>query len=331
MCDTIVTAGGDHAFFAKNSDREPGEPQFLQYSSDPARDFREQPWLEARAKYAQKSYRTLAAIFDEFANPYDALISRPSWMWGAEMGINERGLSIGNEAGFSRQKVPRDGLLGMDILRLALHNAANAREARDFITRVLEHHAQGGDGGYNGVLLYNNSFLLRDRTEAFVLESSGAHWASRQVDRASISNAYSLREQCDGADPESRDLSSFKRRYEDRLFTMFSHGNARQRFTSDWIAREPAAVSSLMALLRAHAGGDGSRSPARGTGSVCMHTGQLIKSETTASMIVDYGRDTTVAWMTGSPHPCVSLFVPHVVRALPPKGAAPLQARKRRS
>ena len=46
--------------------------------------------------------------------------------------------------------------------------------------------------------------------------------------------------------------------------------------------------------------------------SICIHSGPFIKSEATSSMIVDYINDRFVVWMTGSPHPCVSLFKPIV-------------------
>ena len=48
-------------------------------------------------------------------------MSKPAWMWGAEMGANEHGVAIGNEAVWNRlsdteyDAVPR--LLGMDLLR----------------------------------------------------------------------------------------------------------------------------------------------------------------------------------------------------------------------
>ena len=51
------------------------------------------------------------------------ILSKPSWMWGAEMGANEHGVCVGNEAVWTKamddqhDKVER--LLGMDMVRLA--------------------------------------------------------------------------------------------------------------------------------------------------------------------------------------------------------------------
>nr|KAG5698746.1 hypothetical protein BaRGS_032165 [Batillaria attramentaria] len=62
-------------------------------------------------------------------------------MWGAEMGANDQGVCIGNEAVWTRLNGPGDleeRLLGMDILRLALERASNASEAVDVIGQLIE-------------------------------------------------------------------------------------------------------------------------------------------------------------------------------------------------
>jgi secernin len=151
MCDTVAMFsrdGSGRSFFGKNSDREPGEPQIVYYSENPVDEFNQRPYIEASSKYTSGPLLALKSIFDKFDNPYSALISRPVWMWGAEMGVNQFGLSIGNEAVFPKAKVADHALLGMDILRLALHNCKDAQEAVSFITNLLKEHEQGGDGGY---------------------------------------------------------------------------------------------------------------------------------------------------------------------------------------
>ena len=48
------------------------------------------------------------------------ILSKPAWMWGAEMGANENGVVIGNEAVWTRLNGPEDieeKLLGMDLVR----------------------------------------------------------------------------------------------------------------------------------------------------------------------------------------------------------------------
>lgn len=48
------------------------------------------------------------------------ILSKPAWMWGAEMGANEAGVCIGNEAVWTTLNSDDDlveRLLGMDLLR----------------------------------------------------------------------------------------------------------------------------------------------------------------------------------------------------------------------
>lgn len=65
---------------------------------------------------------------------------------------------------------------------MGLERSCNANEALEVITTLLEKYGQGGpcskdDSG----MVYHNSFIIADPTTAWVLETSGKHWAAVQV------------------------------------------------------------------------------------------------------------------------------------------------------
>ncbi|NXX98986.1 SCRN2 protein, partial [Centropus bengalensis] len=66
--------------------------------------------------------------------------------------------------------------------RLALERGSSAREALEVITALLERHGQGGSCKEEPVpFVYHNTFLLADRTEAWVLETAGRYWAAQRI------------------------------------------------------------------------------------------------------------------------------------------------------
>lgn len=57
---------------------------------------------------------------DQVPKTYSVILSKPSWMWGAESGANENGVCIGNEAVFTKMLKDQDNeerLLGCDLVR----------------------------------------------------------------------------------------------------------------------------------------------------------------------------------------------------------------------
>jgi secernin len=322
MCDTMVVLGSASAdgvtLFAKNSDRDPREPHHL--LRIPAA--RHRPGETVRCTYIE---------VPQVEETFEVLLCKPSWIWGAEMGANEHGVVIGNEAVFT--KVPYDrkpGLIGMDLLRLALERGRTARQALEVITGLLAQYGQGGNCGYVKSLFYHNSFLIADPREAWVLETAGPHWAAEQVRGVrTISNCITIGDRWDLASPDlvnyavergwcrGRADFHFGRCYSDRIYTRFSYAAGRQCRTTELLQARAGrlTVADLMRVLRDHGPHAGPGwTPARGlTGAtVCAHAGfgPIRISQTTGSLVSHLAPDVQTHFVTATAAPCTSLFKP---------------------
>jgi dipeptidase len=292
MCDTILIVRSDRVLFAKNSNRDPNEAQLLDWQPRHEHDagtIQQCTWIE----------------IPQARNTHAVLLSRPFWMWGAEIGANEHHVVIGNEAVFTNQKYRKVGLTGMDLVRLGLERAATAREAVEVITELLERHGQGGGCGHEKrSFTYHNSFLVADPSSAFVLETADRHWQAEEVVGAhTISNGLTI--------------PGFAERYSDRVKTWGSRCRIRQRLTSD-AAATSQSVADLMAILRDH--GDGRVAPAYNllTGAMsapCVHPGGVAANQqTVSSWVAELSNSGTRHWVTGTAAPCTGLFKPVRVR-----------------
>ena len=278
MCDLLVAVppatGAGPALFAKNSDRPPAERQVYEWS--PAR--RDHGPLET----------THVAVDPWPAPTLACLISRPLWMWGAEHGVNEAGVAVGNATVYTTLD-PRTaplGLTGMDLVRLALERGATAADAVEVITTSIDRYGQGGSA-HDPALVpsgrpYWNSFLVADPSTAFVVDTSGGEWA---VEAVRETRAVSNRTSVAGFDEVHR----HPRQPVERLV------DPRWRESQEALAARPVTAAALQAHLRSHdaCGDDG--------WTVCMHVEDV--EATTSSMVAALRPDgrSTVWALTGSP------------------------------
>lgn len=286
MCDTIVVVGPDGVLFAKNSDRDANEAQLPE-------------WYPAADHPERAMVRCTHIEIPEASHTNAVLISRPFWMWGAEIGANEHGVAIGNEAVFTDQTYAKTGLTGMDLLRLALERAATREEAVGAIVALLETHGQGGGCGFEDPeFTYHNSFIVADPGGATVLETAGAEWATEEVSQGvrTISNGLTI--------------PAFAAAHRDKLRTKVAACDLRIGLTSK-AASGATGPADLMAVLRSHGG---TRWPSyralNGTLRMpCMHGGGLMaSSSSTAGWVSDLAERSH--WITATSAQCLSLFKP---------------------
>ncbi len=337
MSDTLYCvvskAGGAGApsstvsYFGKNSDRHPGEPQVVSFL--PRRPAAESLQL------GEKSWPLKDSGFS-------FLLSRPIWLRGGEMGVNEKGVAIGREEVVSKYKTPKDGVLGADILRAALSTAGSAKEAVDFICCFVENHDQGGNSALFGSVVTDSSYLISDPKEAYVLETAGRRWAWRAVyGHEALSNAYVIDEDYKRLDTQSRkeiapvneraacsdeadpgrkgSKESWKEHVEKKSALRSSKGEIRRAlamaglgaFSSKAGTGDRPSILGFLDVLRGHGNTDPAHPWTKQKEGLCMHPAGIPPIATTASFAVEYrGEDSAIVWFTGTSYPCISLYKP---------------------
>jgi secernin len=336
MCDTVVATGSVTAdgvtVFGKNSDREPNEAHHL---------LRIPRTRHPADSMVQCTYIEIPQVEET----YEVLLAKPFWIWGAEMGTNEHGVTIGNEAVFAKlpyEKKP--GLIGMDFLRLALERARTAHEALNVITSLLETYGQGGNCGMDHPTYYHNSFLIADPTDAWVLETVGRQWVAEQVKGIrTISNGLTIGDRWDLASEglvstaveqgwcKGREDFHFARCYSDFVYTTFSRSRERHCRTTDLLESQVGkiTVETVMQALRDHgpkAGPDWSPAYGLTNFEVCAHAGfgPIRGSQSAGSLVSHLGTDVQTHYVTGTAAPCTSIFKPVWLGAdLPDTGPIP--------
>jgi secernin len=318
MCDTIVAVGSavreGLTLFGKNSDREPDEVQNI--CIIPSKKHKLNDTVKC-------SYLTIPQV----PKTTRVLLCKPFWMFGAEMGANEHGVIIGNEAIFTKEKPAKKGLTGMDLVRLALERSCTARQALEIIIELLEKYGQGGNCGYRFKLQYMNSFLIADKEEAYVLETVKRWWAWKKInDVWSISNVISLQEDYDECSEgliknavekgycKSQNDFNFRKCYSDKLMTWAANGVIREKRSRELLAKnnKKFTVKNFINILRDH-GDNPQWAPSRGqAGTLCLHAADPLfrRTQTVCSLVASIGKEDNFYYTTGASNPCLSPYFP---------------------
>jgi secernin len=305
MCDTLVALGNstkdNSVIFGKNSDRPNNEAQLITFMPSSKHSIKED---------VKCTYITIPQVTET----YSVILSKPFWMYGAEMAANEYGVVIGNEAVYTKEKLRKTGLLGMDLLRLGVERAKTAREALDIIIELLETYGQGGDCSFEGIgYYYHNSFIITDSTRGYVLETADKWWIVETVkDVRSISNNLSIRGKGDmrrkGIIQHAIEKGYCKDDADFDFALIFSHTQIPDKFPSH--TRDGCTLKQLkenqgditptamMEFLREHNVG------------ICMHySNQSVGSQVSH---LQKGEDKSIHWFTGGTMPCLNIFKPYV-------------------
>ncbi len=314
MCDTLCGPGASGMVFAKNSDRPYGEVQLAV------------PF--GRRATAGGSLRTqYLSIGDTGA--HSTFLSCPTWLWGAEHGVNEHGVAIGNEKVATTHDAAsaKPALIGMDLVRLGLERARSAAEAVDLMADLLTTHGQGGIADATRGEAYDSSFLIADPGHAFILDTSGSAFAAAPVPAAAISNRLSVTTEWTHASEELSPGDDFDRYRDLSVDTAFADVRLAAHRTFLTAHRSGGLTpAATVAHLRDHGhgpwgapGGDDPADPppsrvgrdASGV-SICMHVrGHSVTAASMVAVLPDHLADgaplrTYVA--LGSP--CVSIYLP---------------------
>ena len=308
MCDTVVVVPeSGPVWFAKNSDREPSEAQFIECHDGSA------------------SEDTPTGL-PEASGDARLVLSRPAWMWGCEMGVNEHGVAIGNEAVFTRLPVPKTGYTGMDFQRIALTTCRTADDALEQLIELTERFAQGGRMAHrHHSFRSHNSFLIADPTRAWVFETAAHFWAARKVRGvATISNELTIGEDFDRVHSDAYSFArgrgwtrgrydfSFSRAFTNRVISPFTGAQIRRACTTRSLSGlHDLSVRDFIHTLTDH----GDIEPGKGWqhGSPCAHASwqpNLTSAQTAGSMIARLDTVGASVWVTGTSSPCLSVFKP---------------------
>ena len=275
--------------------------------------------------------RATHLLIPQAAETFDVALSRSFWTWGGEIGVNEFGVAIANEAVYTlpMKDEKQDGLITMDLLRLGLERGRSARQAVEVMGDMVHTYGQGGNCEMNGNSHFDSSYLIADREEAWILETAGREWAARRTRSIdSISNAFVIGKDWDLCSlSETRPDLDWDAEFGDHSGIIEEIGSrVRQNTTCSFLESigQQISIRDAFNLLRNHPQGYHPATAAEH--AICTHAGPTEKRLWNAcgAMASEAGPEGIIGWFTGTSGTCVSIFKPVFPGIdLPDMGPAP--------
>jgi secernin len=218
------------------------------------------------------------------------------------------------------------------LLRLMLERATTCDEALQVFGDALTTHGQGGNCELRGNSHFDSSYLVSDKSSAYVIETAGRDWVARQVAGVgAISNAMTIHADweasCALLKSNGKDKIDFQKAFEDENKVGAVGARQRQKVAYDWLRAREGKISlrTMADLLRQHSEG---YDPAEGEvcTNICMHAGPYPDRfwQACGAMIMEAAPEGAMAWVTATSGTCVSVFKPvYFGVAMPETGPLP--------
>jgi secernin len=307
MCDTFVALSAvtrdKSVLFAKSADCEVNEANAIVR-------------IPAKKHVKGEAVRVTHLVIPQAEETYEIFLTKAFWTYGCEIGINEYGLAMGEEAVFTTEMAEeKDGLIGPDLMRIGLERARNCQEAIEIMTGLLEQYGQGGSAELKGNSHFDSSFLMSDTSEAYILETAGRNWAVRKIDDFdSISNMLGISTnwtQCSMEAGANRIHWAQTFALPEVPPTLGSPD--RQCVTYDTLKANAGLITAatMFDLMRHHNEGY-HPATANAHRNICIHAGPQKDRwwQADGVMVTDVDEHGILIWVTGTSGNCVSIFKP---------------------
>ncbi len=323
MCDTFAALPSvtrdKNVLFAKSADCEVNEANAIVR-------------IPGKKHVKGEALRVTHLVIPQAEQTYEVFLTKAFWTYGCEIGINEHGLAMGEEAVFTTEMAEeKDGLIGPDLMRIGLERARDCQEAIEIMTGLLEQYGQGGSAELKGNSHFDSSFLMSDTREAYILETAGRKWAARKIeDFSSISNMLGIATDWTQCSVEAGgQKTDWAKTFALPEVPPTLGSPDRQCVTYDLLKASAGQISAatLFNIMRHH--NDGYHpATADAHRNICIHAGPQENRwwQADGVMVTDVSEHGILIWVTGTSGNCVSIFKPVFMGIdLPNIGPAPAE------